>query len=218
MPKLNTTINNLELKSNKIISSTSGSSFDWTDDQYPSAKVLHNSKREAHPIGSILVTSTNVNPAEDLEGSWILVDKAFASTFVSGFWRSHNSTLNSDSGAVVADHLIHFRLNIKSNMALGTAVASSGVSLGQILLSEFGLSALPHTIYGSTISNTGEFTVSYKISTDGTILARDAVKTDGTHNMPVSSNNNFYIELAVPLVYTAMIDELCDKFYWKRTA
>ena len=71
MPKLETTVDNLELKSNKIISTSTVTPDAWTDAQYPSAKTLLNI---AHPIGSVLTTSTNSDPALTLGGSWELID------------------------------------------------------------------------------------------------------------------------------------------------
>ena len=52
MPKLNTTIDNLEWKSNKVTAANPSSS--WTDTQYPSAKALYNAYNKLINIAEII--------------------------------------------------------------------------------------------------------------------------------------------------------------------
>ena len=107
MSKLNATTNQIELNTNKVTSTTPSSG--WTDTQYPSAKALYSAytglnesitKVEtrcanletsyskvlniAHPIGSIMITSTNTSPASSVGGTWQLIDKGFASVNATG--------------------------------------------------------------------------------------------------------------------------------------
>ena len=52
---------------------------------------LNNNFDVMHPVGSILITSTNTNPSSELGGTWELIDKEF-------FELGIQDTTNSGSG------------------------------------------------------------------------------------------------------------------------
>lgn len=221
MPKLNTTIDNLEWKSNKVTGSVPSSS--WTDAQYPSAKTLYNAYNKliniAHPIGSILITATNTNPASTIGGTWVLVDKAFKFAYFDAalneadFWTNTNASLKQYSNILINDHEISLRLNIWLDIQLD----DSELELGKLNVAACGITEFSHTIFSDvSISDGGNCTVAYKLSQDGTISVLEVLNLDGTHSM--DSGQNFYINLVQPIYHTKMIDSFCDKFYWKRTA
>jgi hypothetical protein len=211
MPKLNTTIDNLELKSSKIGSSTNILPEAWTDTQYPSAKLLYLNRREAHPVGSILVTSTNANPSATIGGTWELIDKTFASkSFTKVTWTAQNNTDSSGSTVVLDGHTIQVRLSLITKVAI-----SSSATLGKISFSDYTLSSLPHSLYGYTANS--DYVIDYKIDTSGNVTVLKAVKrSDNTTTMP--SGASFYIDFSLSSQYTNLKDDSCDKFYWKRTA
>jgi hypothetical protein len=213
MPKLNTTIDNLEWRSNKIISTNSTSPDTWTDAQYPSAKTLLN---VAHPVGSILATGSNTNPSTYLGGTWTLVDKAFKGTFTyidPATWAATSATLHETSNVLLIDHIINLRIYVK----LTVAAAETDIVLGKVDLTPYGITSLSSAVYRQpAISESGNCTACYTLSTDGTITLNDVLNVDGTHAAAVGTD--FIFNIVFPVGYDRMIDDFCDKFYWKRTA
>jgi hypothetical protein len=213
MPKLNTTIDNLEWKSNKIISTSTVSPNSWTDAQYPSAKTLLNI---AHPVGSILTTSTNVNPAATLGGTWELVDKAFKDLYItldSTYWTATNATIGEASNVLLADHSIAIRLNLIASSEFN----DESKAVGTLNLAKCGISSLSYSVnYCPIISDLGNCVMSYKITSDGAISMHEVLNVNDTHVMP--SGSDFFINLTQPINSNKMLDDFCDKFYWKRTA
>lgn len=88
MSKLSSSINSIELKSNKTITSTLPSST-WTDEQYPDAVSLKNFKdniiNELYPVGYLYkTTSSTFNPSTaGWKGTWTLVDSSYDTRHVS---------------------------------------------------------------------------------------------------------------------------------------
>ena len=276
MPKLNTTIDNLELKSNKVIGATP--SAGWTDAQYPSAKTLYstyttlnsgissaatrcttlettcnnlvntcnaltsttagltttcnnlttsynslntkvtNFLNIAHPVGSVMITSTNANPASTVGGTWTLVDKGFKDTsgyITSTHWTAGTGELVGDQGSLflLKDHIISLRLNLKNTEALTDTTST----IGTLKLNALGISSLALSVVSDvTASDGGQCTISYAIGTSGTVTSTDVLTIDGKHSL--AAGNTFSIHLMQAISYPEMLDAYCDKFYWKRTA
>lgn len=213
MPKLNTTIDNLEWKSNKIISTNSTSPDTWTDAQYPSAKTLLN---VAHPVGSILATGSNTDPSTYLGGTWTLVDKAFKGTFTyidTADWTATSAALHETSNVLLIDHIINLRIYVK----LTVAAAETDIVLGKVDLTPYGITSLSSAVYRQpAISESGDCTACYTLNTDGTITLNDVLNVNGTHATAVGTD--FIFNIVFPVGYDRMLDDFCDKFYWKRTA
>ncbi len=219
MPKLNTTIDNLELKSNKIISTSPITPNNWTDDQYPSAKTLLNI---AHPVGSILTTATRTNPSVTLGGTWEFVDKTFKNAYIpldSSCWTSNNSELvltteQGDSAACIAtlvDHNVHIRLKLRTTVQL----TDTDTTLGALDLSALGINRLLYTAFSKVaLSDGGQCTISYSMNNTGTVISHDVLNVDGTHIM--AADQFFYVDITEMVTSSLMLDEFCDKFYWKR--
>ena len=216
MPKLNTTVDNIELKSNKLLSSATITSSTLTDAKYPSAKAVLNI---THPVGSILTTSTNTNPAATIGGSWELIDKAFKNSYVdvglneSTYWTNTNAGLVQYSNVMLVDHNIAIRLNL----SLEKDLSDSTTVLGKLNLPLCGISELSYAVLSDVaISDGGNCTINFKMAQDGEISVMEVLNLDDTHSM--ASNQTFYLNIVQPIMYTKMLDSFCDKFYWKRTA
>lgn len=211
MPKLDTTIDNIELKSNKVISTSDPSA--WTDAQYPSAKALLDI---AHPVGSIITTTTNENPASKVGGDWDLIDKAFKGTFMlmkAADWTATNATLHETSNVLLIDHTINLRIYVN----LTKDATEADLLLGKLDLTSYGVTSLSSAVYRQpAISESGNCTACYTLSTDGSIILNDVLNINGTHAAAISSD--FIFNIVFPVGYDRMKDEFCDKFYWKRIA
>ena len=215
MPKLNTTIDNIELKSNKVISTSDPST--WTDAQYPSAKALLD---VAHPVGSILTTATRTNPATAVGGTWELVDKTFEYQYItldSTFWTGTNASIYptpTAASVILSDHMFSLKMAIQVNIPIND---DNSVQLGTLTLQSCGIKKLPqHIMYAPAVSDEGNCTIAYYVVTTGKIEIYEALNIDGTHSM--ASGSVFYVYLTQPIDYENMLDDFCDKFYWKRTA
>jgi hypothetical protein len=221
MPKLETTVNDIQLKSNLVIANDVPLE-EWTDTQYPSAKTLYKTYISlsdiAHPIGSILITDSNVSPGDSLGGIWELIDKEFEPkwyTINTANWTNGKAELSgSYCNIALTGHNLALRIGLKPTEDL----SDSESNLGQLDVSSYGVPELPYTIFrGVAVSDGGQCTLCYNISQDGTIVTYDALNLDGTHKM--SAGESFYINQ----VYSIhdpdrMLDDFCDKFYWKRIA
>lgn len=168
-----------------------------------------------------MITSTNTSPASTVGGSWTLVDKSFEDTYItldSTYWTKPaesalNSTIINASHVMLADHTISIRLNIKPSVAL----SDTETYLGKLNFPSCGISALKHAImYNVAISEGGNCTVCYRLDTDGTVSVWDVLNVSGEHSM--ASGSSFYIHVTQPVHHEEMLDDFCDKFYWKRTA
>lgn len=240
MAKLNATVDQIQLTSNMI---KSGDTTDWTDANYPSAKSVSNlidtkiaaiipAEKFEHPIGSVLITSTNTNPAASIGGEWSLIDKEYSnavgSIAGSPYWipaMSGTTPRAELSGFVIrTDHLIHLTLQLTTKVAL--SLTSSGSStLGTIdhdlvggvpnLPMSFGFtgSAFAHATYTSN-STTESCTVRYSIGATGDLTIFEIHNT--TKQLPIDAK--IYINTSIPMSHEYMGDSFCDKFYWKRTA
>ena len=170
-----------------------------------------------HPIGSILTTSTNVNPAETLGGTWELVDKAFKGTFMklpASTWTATNASMHETSNVLLIDHMINLRIYVHT---LSDIASDSDIVLGKIDLPLCGVTSLSSAVYRQpAVSDGGNCTACYTLTTDGTITLNDILNVNGTHTTVAGSD--FIFNILFPVGYDRMLDNFCDKFYWKRTA
>lgn len=223
MSKLNTTVDNIELKTNRVTGTVP--SANWTDSQYPSAKALYNAYNKLlniqHPVGSILTTATNTNPSKTLGGTWTLIDKAFRNSYIvldSGNWTKGTAELitTTDASTVaLVDHMINIRLKVQPNVEL----TDSDSVLGTLKFDELGVERLHYSIlYATAQSDGGQCQVNYSFAHDtGVLTAHDAINlADGSHSM--AAGQFFFVNITEAIPYSLMLDEFCDKFYWKRTA
>lgn len=217
MPKLDTTIDNLEWKSNKIISTSAIPASDWTDAHYPSAKTLLNI---AHPIGSILTTATNTNPSATLGGTWELVDKSLKPAIIAltpSIFNAGLSTLDATASSVMlADHTVNIILTFYTSASY--VLSSAAVNLGKFVLSSFGLKSIPVIDFkGLATTKDANETIEYtfRFSADGTVSTQKVLNTT-SEKFPVK----FYVQLTIPVGFDNMLtgnDTFFDKFYWERT-
>ena len=225
MAKLDTTIENIELKTNKVIGNIP--TADWTDDQYPSAKTLYNTYNQLvdlmYPIDSILITSTNIDPSDTVGGKWEPVDKSAKDAWIplpTTAWTVSNAELgisgNAVSGLTLSHHTAQFKLQLSVNSA--AALSDTEVILGVLNPAVCGLKAFPYSINDNVaIADFGDITLSWKLSSDGTISITDIFNAeDGSHS--ISSGSSFWLNFTYVVKASDLLDSFCDKFYWKRIA
>lgn len=223
MPKLNTTLDNIETVANKVIGTTP--SADWTDAQYPSAKTLYNTYTKlsteieaSYPVGSIVCMSTNTNPASQYGGTWTLCDKEFAHKKIAipaAAWTATNATFSSGTITLFGhDIMVHLQVVPSSDPGDTTTV------LGKLNFA-YSTIGLPSTLWfgrsqGVANSDGHNATMCYDFATDGTITSYDVLNVNGTHTLTSPTSYAMRFNDAFACLPADMPDKHCNKFYFKR--
>ena len=185
-----------------------------------SAENLNNNFELMHPVGSIFVTNSNVNPSEQLGGKWSLINKEFSSAKGSdtgnGTYFTKHSTNVGNYGLyfVRNGNSIDIRLMVKNNVEL----SDDKVILGNILFENLGFSQLYYSLYshlGGTDGGNAVIQCTLMYDT-GEVSANDVIHKSNASNVATNSEIYFEFSFTVPMEY--MLDSACDKFYWKRTS
>lgn len=167
-------------------------------------------------IGDIVITSTNENPSSRLGGSWELVDKDFieiAGNFTDWFTPSSNITLNNFY-VVRSKHSMKVRLDFTNKVAL----SDTAVVFGNIDYSSLGITDIRMSYSGSIAVTDGgngiaEMNLHYS---SGELSSVDVITKTSGGQIAANSSINYLIDINVR--HYEMLDEACDKFYWKKTA
>jgi hypothetical protein len=232
MPKLTTSVENIQLTTNMVDADTP--SKEWRDDQYPSARSLYSAFDKIHPVGCVLCLTENTNPAELYNhGTWELIDKEFAYYFrdlanadTDGIksWTPDTATASSPlSSGLIAGHSVTLRLALKVtsdglNYIQGLEnTTDTGFTLGVVNPATFGLTLLPMKYNGIPfVIDDGSLVGIASISQEGTVTVTDCWSPDGTNTIKADAAINLNLSYTTQLEY--MIDSFCNKFYFKRVA
>lgn len=168
------------------------------------------------PIGGIYVSSTNENPSSKFGGTWELIDKDFielSGNFKDWFIPTSNITLNNF-------YIIRSKNNFKIRLDFTNKVSlsDSTIDFGNINYEALGIVDIGITYSGSiavTDGGNGIAEMSLHYST-GELSSVDVITKTSGGQIPANSSINYLIDIS--LNKDRMLDEACDKFYWKRTA
>lgn len=177
----------------------------------PSLKLL-----DVYPVGSIVVTSENINPGETFGGIWELVDKLLT-----------NKSYNASSGAI--------SINTSNTASMGTTLISidgntmelyvtitPSIDLGDtsrelftVKLEKIGVSAISaKRITG--YADGGNGLVNAIVNTSGVVTSADVVtKTSGG---TVTADSAIVFNATWKIAPGSRLSAFCDRFFWKRTA
>ena len=232
MANLNTTVNNIQLKSNMIKSGDT--TTPWTDEYYPSAKAvadkLGSGAGAEFPIGSILITSTNENPSTKVGGSWELTDKEYKNDYRATYnfngWTpaaTNGATLefSSRGGFVWNGHSLSIQMVL---VTPSTVELAKGAVLGTLSRPSCGIKdngtfyQCPENGIALVTTSDANYTINYDFYYDGTITFKSIVSSSGTARTTLPKSAKIYIDVPIQVLTSDMLDSFCDKFYWKRTA
>lgn len=174
-----------------------------------------------YPVGSIVCMAADVYPHELFGGSWTLVKKEFtdlSTTYThnasgSPFTPTANIT-DSTLYVIRAGNTLKMRLDFVNDVAL----TDTAVQIGTIDWEKLGAKTTVQSWYAAIGYNDGgDAIVLCTIHQEtGVIQVGDIIpKTDGA-NVPVGGKTYCMFEATIP--FSQMLEEYCDKFYWKRTA
>ena len=162
-------------------------------------------------VGDIVITSTNENPSERLGGTWELIDKEFTNVETSsvGFEPSNN-VKDVTASFTRSGHTIILNLAFATNVEL----SDSSILLGTINFEELGI-----TRFGFNTRETGfcdggnSVLMIYVSASTGEMFCVDVVGAN-----TVAENASCLVTIPFQFVYTYMLDEKCNKFYWKKVS
>jgi hypothetical protein len=182
------------------------------------AENLNNNFNELNPIGSVIITSTNTNPSDRLGGTWELIDKEF-SMLATYKTNSEYISLNDDKvsnvyfGFTRTGHTFVVQIQYTTLVEIG----EDTVELGTLNFEKMGISRfLQSTQFVGVSDNANAVVNQYLHATTGVLSTRDIIDRDAGGTIPNGSTVNLSVTINVP--HTYMLDEKCDRFYWKRTA
>lgn len=163
----------------------------------------------ACPIGQVLITSTPTSPSI---GEWELIDKEFIPQLVSSdnFTLTTANTTSATLTVILGGHDIDVKLTTVNK----TAIGEDEKKRGTIILSAIGVTSLPMgkgQVLGA--SDGGNAWSSWTITADGSVSTVDC--DPSSSSVPAGSTNIVHWHYTVG-DFTTMIDDFCNKFYWKR--
>lgn len=167
-----------------------------------------------HPVGSVLITSTNSNPSETLGGTWQLVNKSFKpnSGNSSSEYFTNSSNISSSSVYLTrAGNSIRMRLQA----TLSATIVDDSVKIGTFNYNAIGITSLPFGFYQYPCGCDDR---------DAVILCTIAWDTgviNAVQSVPENSSTAakpMYLDVTFLVGPEYMLDEFCDEFHWKRTA
>lgn len=164
-----------------------------------------------YQIGDIVITSTNENPSSRLGGTWELVDKEFTNVATSsvGFEPSNN-VKNATASFTRSGHTIILNLAFATNVEL----SDSSILLGTIDFEELGITRFGFNTRETGFCDAGNSVLMIYVS--GATGEMSCVDVVGANT--VAKNVSCFVTIPFQFVYTYMLDEKCNKFYWKKTA
>lgn len=171
---------------------------------------------DAYPVGSIFMSSENVNPGETFGGEWELVDKLLKAA---SYNQNTNAiTINTNNVASLGTCLITVdgnTMEIYVTLTTKVALADQDVNLFALNLEAIGVSSLAaKRIVGN--SDGGNGFVNASVNSAGNVLATDVVTKTSGANMAADVGVQFSATWKINK--NSRIDAFCDRFFWKRTA
>lgn len=167
-----------------------------------------------HPIGSVIITSTNSNPSTNLGGTWSLIDKELApkteyTTSGTSLFTPNNLSAFT-ARHTVAGHNGYIVLDFTSKSAFNDTWAV----IGTFNFSALGVSRIGHSVQAVGFSDGGNAVLMCVLSySTGEIGCHDIVGADS-----IAAGQKCMVTFNFPIHHNWMIDSACNKFYWKRTA
>lgn len=174
---------------------------------------------DPHPVGSVIVTSTNTNPSATYGGTWTLIDKEFKvlevdTTNYTDYFTPDANTTVSVMRMHRTGHAVHI---FRFAFTYGVALTDTTVTFGVLNLNALGISSIPNAIYCTANSDGGNGIAMTQISTAGDLASIDVITKTSGGNIPAGVAIGLGMA-SIDLLPSQMDDSACDKFYWKRTA
>lgn len=175
--------------------------------------------RPSFSIGTVIITSSNVNPKIDYGGTWELIDKEFKSKYVyeqssEYFEMNENVSTTSLFTFIRSGHSIQMRLRFTPAMS---PISDATTIIGTINLANIGVTRLTQGINaGVGGSDGGNCTFLYDVNfSTGEVSVIDVFTRAGGSSI---NAGQCFFQFSMNFQKSYMLDSACDKFFWKRTA
>lgn len=166
----------------------------------------------AYVVGNVLITSDNTNPSSYLGGTWELIDKSFKSSATNDV----TQFLSADTDGITCTACSTVRsfsnVRIRCDIKIDVDLDDIGQVLGNFDFSKVGISSLPmgyKTLV--TANDAANGAIVWGLSYDGIVSQGDVL-----NQTSIKGGLIWTLDIIFNVVYTQMLDEFCDKFYWKR--
>lgn len=179
---------------------------------------LNQLMNSTNSVGSIYIaTSASDNPADIFGGTWTLFDKDFKFQWLTNpFTFNSVTTTNASSNVVLNGKNIEIRLAWSNR----TAISTTAINIAQITPDKLGLAggikSTFMTGFSDDLNAIGMFDFSWS-NTMGNITALNWVTRSTSYptTTGVACRLSWTITMQDPI---GMLDEFCNKWYWKKIA
>ena len=169
--------------------------------------------------GSVFITSTNENPSQYLGGEWELIDKHYKEWSyyssnedeIAEYVEPHKNATPYAFGIIRSEHSVYIRYYFRTAAYLN----DNKQTIGTLKYEKFGINGgLYFGIYDISAGSEEGIALMNISSSTGEMYCSDVIGVKGTQSIPVGTQIRFEVEARTPVNY--MLDEHCDKFFWKR--
>lgn len=173
---------------------------------------------DAYPVGSVYISSKNVNPSTQLGGTWQLIDKKFATLLkycdTPGQCTEYFVPTENISWSSIMVLRQGKRVRIRLYFSNLVMLNDTTIQLGTFQLNALGInSPLPYNLYNQLAgSDDGNGASMIRVSTNGNLSSVDVVGRTAT----IVAGSHLAYDFIYDVNMDKMLDEACDKFYWKR--
>lgn len=186
---------------------------------------LYNEKGEKvypefyYPIGTVIITSSNTNPSIYYGGTWELIDKEFKKSYGNFITTEASSQMILESTNVTILQSAFERsghtVTIRALMQTLVDLNDGNITLFKLNLEKIGISSLGYALRVPLLSDGGNGLIMGSVNGDGTVTSTDVIMKNASGTLPIGAEPWFTFVKSIRSDY--MLDEACDKFYWKRT-
>ena len=164
------------------------------------------SRPSGTPIGTIVITDSNLPPAQ--VGTWKLIDKEFKPQLVTGEF-----AISTAKSCVVTASLSGHSIELQIKFEASSTIDDATVTIGTLNPTSVGVTAFAQNLYPTGSSDGGGAVPSCYFSKSGLFQVLDGSASGGTL---ASGQATYVIMTLVNDDFNKMIDSFCNKFYWKR--
>lgn len=166
-----------------------------------------------YKIGDIYISSQNVNPEAQFGGTWELIDKEFKEKYSSTednlFSINTTNASSAEMSYVRSGHTIRVRVAVDNKVSL----SDTDVTLGTLDIQSLGFTTFITTPNIFSYINDDVMGICYYVYNTGELKWRGLISSTAT---TLASGATITADMVVVLTPAYMLDEFCDRFYWKR--
>ncbi len=180
-----------------------------------------------YPVGSVYIENNSEgNPEKRYGGTWERIDKGFRNESIYTADILSTECFTPDTGAsIVGGSLYIGKSGTTIRIRVGivtekTFTDKEHIVLGKLNFEKFGITQMPAGFFGIMASSdyaNGGVLIAVNYET-GIITADDVIGAESVTTIYNGTYQPIYLDMTFNVAPTLMLDEFCDKFYWRRTS